>query len=59
MHGVHGVYAQREGHHAPLMSMQVPPDLISLLITNIGGNHASYIYRLLQQEYHPDDYDLS
>jgi len=36
----------------------VPPELVSLLITNIGGNHASYIYRLLQQEYHPDDYEL-
>ncbi|EOD38837.1 hypothetical protein EMIHUDRAFT_77802 [Emiliania huxleyi CCMP1516] len=36
----------------------VPPELVSLLITNIGANHPSYIYRLLQEYYHPDDHDL-
>jgi len=36
----------------------VPPELVSLLITNIGGNHPSYVYRLLQEYYHPDDYAL-
>jgi len=36
----------------------VPPDLVSLLITNIGGNHPSYVYRLLQEYYHPDDHQL-
>jgi len=36
----------------------VPPDLVSLLITNIGANHPSYIYRLLQEYYHPDDHEL-
>ena len=36
----------------------VPPELISLLLTNIGGNHPSYIYRLVQEYYHPDDQTL-
>jgi len=36
----------------------VPPELVSLLITNIGANHPSYIYRLLQEYYHPDDHEL-
>ncbi|KAG8463034.1 hypothetical protein KFE25_001807 [Diacronema lutheri] len=33
----------------------VPPGLISLLITNIGGTHPSYIYRLLTEFYNPLD----
>ena len=36
----------------------VPPELVSLLITNIGGNHPSYIYRLLAEYYHPGDHIL-
>lgn len=36
----------------------VPPDLVSLLITNIGAYHPSYVYRLLQEYYHPDDHQL-
>ena len=36
----------------------VPPELISLLLTNIGGNHPSYVYRLVQEYYHPDDSKL-
>ncbi|ENN74492.1 hypothetical protein HUJ04_011836 [Dendroctonus ponderosae] len=34
----------------------VPPELISLLITHQGGNSPSYVYRLLSELYHPDDY---
>eukprot|EP00276_Gloeochaete_wittrockiana_P003204 CAMPEP_0184664258 /NCGR_PEP_ID=MMETSP0308-20130426/51899_1 /TAXON_ID=38269 /ORGANISM="Gloeochaete witrockiana, Strain SAG 46.84" /LENGTH=353 /DNA_ID=CAMNT_0027107517 /DNA_START=214 /DNA_END=1275 /DNA_ORIENTATION=+ len=36
----------------------VPPDLVSLFITNLGGNNPSYIYRLLAEFYSPEDYDL-
>ncbi len=37
----------------------VPPDLVSLLITNSGPNHPSYIYRLLAEYYHPEDHDFA
>ncbi|XP_054711547.1 translation initiation factor eIF-2B subunit beta-like [Uloborus diversus] len=36
----------------------VPPDLVTLLISNLGGNAPSYVYRLLSELYHRDDYDL-
>ncbi|XP_066152630.1 translation initiation factor eIF2B subunit beta [Euwallacea fornicatus] len=36
----------------------VPPELITLFITHQGGNSPSYVYRLLSEVYHPDDYDI-
>ncbi|XP_063231824.1 translation initiation factor eIF2B subunit beta isoform X2 [Bacillus rossius redtenbacheri] len=36
----------------------VPPELITLFLSNTGGHAPSYIYRLLSELYHPDDYDL-
>lgn len=36
----------------------VPPELVTLYISNIGGNAPSYVYRLLTEFYHQDDYDL-
>ncbi|XP_011301306.1 translation initiation factor eIF-2B subunit beta [Fopius arisanus] len=36
----------------------VPPELVTLFITNTGGNAPSYVYRLLSELYHPDDYEL-
>uniref|UniRef100_A0A6B2L8X3 Translation initiation factor eIF2B subunit beta n=1 Tax=Arcella intermedia TaxID=1963864 RepID=A0A6B2L8X3_9EUKA len=33
----------------------VPPELVSLYITNSGGHNPTYIYRLLSEFYHPDD----
>eukprot|EP01087_Luapelamoeba_hula_P004044 TRINITY_DN14003_c0_g1_i1.p1 TRINITY_DN14003_c0_g1~~TRINITY_DN14003_c0_g1_i1.p1 ORF type:complete len:388 (+),score=64.52 TRINITY_DN14003_c0_g1_i1:25-1188(+) len=36
----------------------VPPELISLFITNQGAHSPSYIYRLLAEYYHPSDYQL-
>jgi translation initiation factor eIF-2B subunit beta len=33
----------------------VPPELVDLLITNMGGHQPSYIYRLLQDHYSPED----
>ncbi|XP_064626492.1 translation initiation factor eIF2B subunit beta-like isoform X2 [Lineus longissimus] len=36
----------------------VPPELVTLYISNIGGNAPSYVYRLLSELYHPDDHDL-
>jgi translation initiation factor eIF-2B subunit beta len=34
----------------------VPPELITLFISNIGGNAPSYIYRLMSELYHPEDH---
>lgn len=36
----------------------VPPELVTLFISNIGGNAPSYVYRLLSELYHPDDHDF-
>ncbi|CAI5764256.1 translation initiation factor eIF2B subunit beta [Podarcis muralis] len=36
----------------------VPPELITLFISNIGGNAPSYIYRLMSELYHPADREL-
>ncbi|XP_070563859.1 translation initiation factor eIF2B subunit beta-like [Ptychodera flava] len=36
----------------------VPPELVTLLISNIGGNAPSYVYRLLSELYHADDHEL-
>ncbi|XP_028037548.1 translation initiation factor eIF-2B subunit beta-like [Bombyx mandarina] len=36
----------------------VPPDHITLFITNQGGSCPSYIYRLLSEIYDPKDYQI-
>eukprot|EP01085_Mycamoeba_gemmipara_P000804 Mycagemm_TRINITY_DN10390_c6_g4::TRINITY_DN10390_c6_g4_i1::g.804::m.804 type:complete len:132 gc:universal TRINITY_DN10390_c6_g4_i1:425-30(-) len=39
----------------------IPPELVSLLITNYqdgGALSPSYVYRLLQDHYDPEDYEL-
>ena len=36
----------------------VPPELVTLFISNMGGHAPSYVYRLLSELYHPDDYEL-
>ncbi|XP_078033423.1 eukaryotic translation initiation factor 2B subunit beta [Augochlora pura] len=36
----------------------VPPELVTLFISNTGGNAPSYVYRLLSELYHLDDYEL-
>eukprot|EP00045_Choanoeca_perplexa_P005543 m.46793 g.46793 ORF g.46793 m.46793 type:complete len:369 (-) comp13178_c1_seq1:57-1163(-) len=36
----------------------VPPDLVTLFISNLGGNAPSYVYRLLSEYYHELDYEL-
>ncbi|XP_044540906.1 translation initiation factor eIF-2B subunit beta-like [Gracilinanus agilis] len=43
--------------HCPVFDY-VPPELITLFISNIGGNAPSYIYRLMSELYHPDDHIL-
>ena len=35
----------------------IPPDLIKLYVSNIGGFQPSYIYKLLAEYYHPDDWE--
>ncbi|KAG5178526.1 eukaryotic translation initiation factor 2B beta subunit [Tribonema minus] len=37
----------------------IPPELVDLYMTNIGGHQPSYIYRLLAEYYHRDDYILA
>ncbi|KAG8221994.1 hypothetical protein J437_LFUL003374 [Ladona fulva] len=36
----------------------VPPELVTLFISNTGGHAPSYVYRLLSELYHPNDYTL-
>ncbi|OWF40818.1 translation initiation factor eIF-2B subunit beta-like [Mizuhopecten yessoensis] len=36
----------------------VPPELVTLFVSNIGGNAPSYVYRLLSELYHPHDHEL-
>lgn len=36
----------------------VPPELVSLYITNFGAYSPTYVYRLLAEYYHPEDMDL-
>ncbi|XP_014272490.1 translation initiation factor eIF2B subunit beta [Halyomorpha halys] len=36
----------------------VPPEFVTLFISNTGGHAPSYVYRLLSELYHPDDYEL-
>ncbi len=36
----------------------VPPELVTLFISNNAGFAPSYVYRLLSEHYHPNDYDL-
>ncbi|XP_072284253.1 translation initiation factor eIF2B subunit beta [Pyxicephalus adspersus] len=43
--------------HCPIFD-HVPAELITLFITNIGGNAPSYIYRLMSELYHPADHEL-
>ncbi|XP_015592155.1 translation initiation factor eIF-2B subunit beta [Cephus cinctus] len=61
---MHGVI---DGANAPLMEKiqaynpvfdYVPPELVTLFISNTGGNAPSYIYRLLSELYQLEDYDL-
>jgi translation initiation factor eIF-2B subunit beta len=35
----------------------IPPQLINLYVTNIGGFQPSYLYRLLAEYYHSDDWE--
>ncbi|KAL3278564.1 hypothetical protein HHI36_016110 [Cryptolaemus montrouzieri] len=36
----------------------VPPELVTLLISHQGGNSPSYVYRMLSELYHPEDYEI-
>ena len=45
--------------HVPNPSLDyVPPELISLFVTDTGGYTPSYVYRLLAEYYTRDDYSL-
>ncbi|KAM3958671.1 eukaryotic translation initiation factor 2B subunit beta [Aphomia sociella] len=43
--------------YAPLYDF-VPPDHVTLFITNLGGSSPSYIYRLLSELYDPKDHQI-
>jgi len=36
----------------------VPPDLVSMVVTNNGAQSVTYVYRLVKDFYHADDVDL-
>lgn len=36
----------------------IAPEYVSLFVTNVGGHAPSYIYRLLNENYDPEDYRL-
>ena len=36
----------------------IAPDNIELFVTNSGSHQPSYVYRLLTEFFHPDDYDI-
>lgn len=36
----------------------IPPELVSLFITDTGGHNPSYVYRLVAEYYSPEDYVL-
>lgn len=36
----------------------IPPEFVSLFITNVGGHSPSYVYRLLSEFYRAEDHDL-
>jgi len=36
----------------------VPPDLVDLYITNLGGHAPSYLYRIIKDQYRDEDVDL-
>lgn len=36
----------------------IPPDLVSLFVTDIGGHNPSYVYRLVAEYYSPEDFVL-
>lgn len=45
-------------HLAQPLFDYVPPELVNLFIFNIGGNAPSYVYRMLSEYYHEDDFEL-
>ena len=45
-------------HAAYPLFEYVPPDLVTLFISNMSGHAPSYVYRLLSELYHPDDDEL-
>lgn len=36
----------------------IAPEYVSLYVTNLGGHPPSYVYRLLGENYHTEDYRL-
>ena len=36
----------------------IPPELVTLFISNMSGYAPSYVYRHISEYYHPDDYEL-
>ncbi|XP_057373397.1 translation initiation factor eIF-2B subunit beta-like [Daphnia carinata] len=52
-----GMLVSRVNVYNPIFDY-VPPELVTLFISNTGGNAPSYIYRLLSELYHPLDVQL-
>jgi translation initiation factor eIF-2B subunit beta len=57
LRGLDGQIISKVDAYNPIFEY-VPPELVTLFISNMGGNAPSYVYRLLSELYHPDDYEL-
>jgi len=58
LRGLDGKILSRISSVTPVFEY-VPPDLVTLFISNLSGHAPSYVYRLLAEIYHPDDYELT
>ena len=57
LRGADGVILSKIHTFNPIFEY-VPPELVTLFISNMGGHAPSYVYRLLSELYHPEDYEL-
>lgn len=57
LRGADGVILNKVRTYNPVFEY-VPPELVTLFISDVSGHAPSYVYRLLSELYHPDDYEL-
>ena len=57
LRGMDGALLSKLNTYNPIFEY-VPPELVTLYISNMGGHAPSYVYRLLSELYHPEDYEL-
>ena len=57
LRGIDGQLLSKLDTYNPIFEY-VPHELVTLYISNMGGHAPSYVYRLLSELYHPEDYEL-